>query len=185
MQIGIIAEDRSDVEVIKELTRSLIRRKGVGFRHFVGEGCGKLRKKCRAWADILVQKGCPWLIIVHDLDDYVEVKLREELTEALKQCRARASVVLIPCREIEAWLLYDAEAIAKTFNEKKVISLPGKPESISDPKGLLEYLIRKSYRKVYIHTKHNQLIAKNIKISKLRPSISYRRHPEFIKRIFN
>jgi hypothetical protein len=138
MKIGVIAEDDSDVVVVKELTLSLMRPKKMGFKRFVGHGCGKLRRKCRAWADILVRQGCPWIVVVHDLDDYKESKLRAELNCAVAESRAQATVLLIPRREIEAWLLYDGDAIARAFGEHRRPQLPHDPEVLSDPKSLFE-----------------------------------------------
>ena len=58
MNMGIIAEDDSDVAVIREITLALLKPHRVGFKRFVGNGCGKLRRKCEAWARNLVQQGC-------------------------------------------------------------------------------------------------------------------------------
>ena len=111
MKIGIIAEDNSDVAVLRELTLSLLRPHKIGFKRFVGDGCGKLRRKCGAWARILVQQGCPCVVLAHDLDTYNERDLRGALETEIRQCGAKAKLVLIPRREIEAWLLYDGQAI--------------------------------------------------------------------------
>ncbi len=163
MKIGVIAEDDSDVVVVKELTRSLMKPRKVGFKRFVGNGCGKLRRKCHAWAEILVRRGCPWIVLVHDLDEYDETALRTELSNAIVNSGAKATVVLIPRREIEAWLLYDSEAIAKAFNERKKPHLPHDPELLSD---------------------HNELIAKYVDVSLLQRSRSFARHPPFVSNIF-
>ena len=50
MKIGIIAEDDSDVAVLREITLALLKPHRIGFKHFVGDGSGKLRRKCGAWA---------------------------------------------------------------------------------------------------------------------------------------
>jgi hypothetical protein len=100
MKIGIIAEDDSDVRVLRELTLALLKPRAVGFSRFVGDGCGKLRRKCGVWAKNLVLQGCPWIVVVHDLDVYDEHDLRTRLTRAVAPARAKASVVLIPKREI-------------------------------------------------------------------------------------
>src|SRR5271157_5312842 len=118
MKIGVIAEDDSDVAVLREITRTLLKPRVVGFKSFVGGGCGKLHRKCGAWATILVKEGCPWIAVVHDLDQCDEARLRADLEEAITPAGASVSVVLIPRREIEAWLLYDSHAIAKAFREK-------------------------------------------------------------------
>lgn len=183
MKIGIIAEDDSDVAVISEITLTLLRPRVVGFRRFVGGGCGKLRRKCGAWATILVKQGCPWIAVVHDLDEYDEAKLRADLEEAIAPARARVSVVLIPKREIEAWLLYDSHAIASAFRERRDPKTPGQPESLSDPKKYLRHLVHKCYRKEYLHTVHNAQIAKHIDTSHLTRSPSFAPHFAFAQTV--
>jgi len=183
MKMGIIAEDDSDVSIIKEITLSILKPHRIGFKHFIGKGHGKLQRKCTDWAKILVLKGCPWIVVVHDLDKYDEIQLRRKLTSAIAPARAQHSVVLIPKREIEAWLLYDATAIAAAFNETRRPRLPGDPESLVDPKKHLYELIWRKYKKYYLNTVHNELIAKHIDISLLRRSSSFAPHPNFVNTI--
>lgn len=183
MKIGIIAEDDSDVAVIRELTLKLLGNRHIKFKRFIGHGCGKLRRKCRAWAKHLVEQGCLWLAVVHDLDLNDEQQLREQLTNAIAEVRARATVVLIPRQEIEAWLLFDANAIATAFNERRRLRLPGNPEALLNPKRCLRELIWRSYRKDYLSTIHNELIAKHIDVLQLRRSGSFSRHPIFVNEI--
>lgn len=181
MKVGLIAEDDSDIGVLREFTLSLIKPYKVGFSRFVGNGCGKLRRKCGAWAKNLVLRGCPCVVIVHDLDDNDEAELRRLLTRAIAPARARASVVLIPKREIEAWLLYDGDAIAGAFGERKRPKLPGDPESLADPKRHLRDLVRTNYNKEYLNTVHNPVIAKKANTSRLRGSPSFAPHFGFAR----
>lgn len=179
-KVGVIAEDDSDVAVIREITVKLLRPRPMGFRKFVGGGCGKLRRKCGAWARILVRQGCPWIVVVHDLDFYDQTTLRDELTEAIGPANPRVSVVLIPKHEIEAWLLYDRNAIARAFHEQHSPQLPGDPESIRDPKKFLTGLIWQKYRKEYLNTVHNELIARHIEVRLLGQCSSFAPHLQFI-----
>jgi len=181
--MGIIAEDDSDVAVIREVTSTLLRPRTLGFKRFVGNGCGKLRRKCGAWAQNPVRQGCSWIVVVHDLDEYDERDLRTELETAVTPSRARATVVLIPKREIEAWLLYDAGAIATAFRENLRPKLPGNPELLSDPKKHLRNLIYTKYRKEYLNTLHNGMIAKHINVMLLRGSRSFRPHIGFVQTV--
>lgn len=176
MRMGVIAEDDSDVAVIREVTLSLLKPKPVNFKKFVGGGSGKLRRKCAAWGRNLVQQGCRWIIVIHDLDVHNEIQLRQELEAAIRPAGARASVVLLPKREIETWLLYDAAAIAAAFRESSRAPLPGNPESLLDPKKHLRNLVWKAYRKEYLNTVHNELIAKRINLNSLRRSQSFAPH---------
>lgn len=179
MNAGIIAEDDSDVAVVSAITAALLRPHVIGFKKFVAGGCGKLRRKCAAWARILVERDCSWIIVVHDLDQNSEQQLRQQLSAAVVPAGAQATVVLIPKREIEAWLLYDARAIAATFRRRPVPSLPGNPENLTDPKKHLSDLVWKAYRRVYLNTVHNALIAQHISVERLRPSRSFAPHFTF------
>jgi len=183
MKMGIIAEDDSDVEVLREITLALLRPHRIGFKRFVGNGCGKLKKKCGAWARNLVEQGCPWVVVIHDLDTNEERALRSALTRAIAPSGARASVVLIPRREIEAWLLYDSRAIATAFRERQLARLPGDPETVANPKNHLRDLIWRKYQKEYINTLHNSLIAKHIDISLLAKSRSFSPHLVFAREV--
>jgi hypothetical protein len=130
-----------------------------------------------------VRQGCPWIVVIHDLDEYDEGELRAELSNAVADVGAQVAVVLIPRREIEAWLLYDPEAIAKAFNERKKPRLPHDPELLPDPKGYLGRLVNKEYDKEYLNTRHNELIAKHVNVSRLRKSRSFAPHPHFVAKI--
>lgn len=185
MKIGIIAEDESDVGVLQEITLSMLRPHRIGFKHFIGHGCGKIRRKCRAWAEALTRSDCEWIVVLHDLDERDETQLRSQLTQSLKGITSCGSVVLIPRKEIEAWLLYDPEAIARVFGQHIVPKLPGNPESLNDPKRYLRDLIWKNYKKDYINTLHNVTIARGIRPAKLRSCGSFQAHPEFVRRIRN
>lgn len=180
MNMGIIAEDDSDVAVIAQLTLALIEPRPMGFKKFVGDGCGKLRRKCGAWASNLVKRGCSWIIVVHDLDRFEEGELRKSLAEAVAPAGAKAYIILIPKHEIEAWLLYDPKAIAEAFNEREEATLPGDPETLVDPKRFLADLIWKQYRKRYMNTLHNAQIAKHIRVGLLSGSSSFAPHVLFM-----
>ncbi len=183
VKLGIIAEDESDVAVLREITLSLLRPEKVGFKHFVGRGSGKIRRKCRVWADVLLRSGCKWIAVVHDLDEYDERGLRAQLAKSLKGIKAWAMVILIPKKEIETWLLYDSEAIASTFDLRIRPKLPPNPESLSDPKKYLRDLVWQNYRRDYINTLHNAAIAKGVRPARLASCGSFQPHPVFVSSV--
>jgi uncharacterized protein DUF4276 len=184
MNAGIIAEDDSDVEVVSAITLELLKPHVIGFKKFVGGGCGKLRRKCAAWARNLVERDCSWIVVVHDLDENDELELQEQLTVSVRPAGAQAFVVLIPRREIEAWLLYDARAIATAFRQRPPLpQLPGNPELLPDPKRHLAEIVWRRYQKVYLHNVHNALIARNINVALLRRSRSFAPHLVFARRV--
>lgn len=172
------------MDVVKEITSKLLKPKKVGYRWFIAHGCGKLRRKCDSWAQNLASRGCPFIIVVHDLDDYKEADLRTELTRAIAPARAKVAVVLIPKREIEAWLLCDPHAIAAAFQEQSPVKIRGNPEDLPDPKKKLGELVWSKYRKRYLHTVHNAKIAKHLNMAALvGKSQSFGRHPEFATQV--
>jgi hypothetical protein len=105
------------------------------------------------------------------------------LSKAVSPSGAKATTVLIPKREIEAWLLYDPQAIAKAFGEAKFLTLPGNPESIHDPKKKMWELVYNKYHKNYVNTIHNEKIAKHLNVELLNRSKSFAPHPLFVAKV--
>jgi hypothetical protein len=178
--IGVIAEDDSDVATLYELTCKLVRAETFKFRKFVGRGCGKLRRKCRPWAVNLRAKGCEHLVVMHDLDEREETDLRQELERLIEGTGFSSSLVLIPIREIEAWLLCDRPALKAVFGTPRLPKLPSNPETITDPKAEMETRVRNAGGSLYVHTVHNMKIARACKVqvvedrcSSFKPYVSF------------
>ncbi len=183
IRIGVIAEDISDIDVVKALLLKLITRNSFCVRHFVGDGCGKLRNKCHAWANQLRLMGCSSLLFVHDLDRHRVEQLRRDLVEALSPCPIAKNAIVIPVEEIEAWLMSDSEAIKRVFSLKRAPNLTGNPESIVSPKEKLESLVWRlsGKRRRYINTVHNAEIAKLTAISSLRRCSAFHEFERFVR----
>lgn len=182
MTLGVIAEDLSDVAVIKRLTAKVIPEREFSTKHFVGNGCGKLRRKCRAWVRDLSRRGCTHIVIVHDLDDADERELRPVLEECIDGVPVRGSLVLIPVREIEAWLLADAQAIKKVFNLQSEPVIPQNPELLPDPKRSLEDLVWRAGNKRYVNSIHNERLAEESRLGLIEKCRSFRAYPQFLRR---
>lgn len=185
MNIGVIAEEKNDVEVLYELTCKLTDENTFSFKRFVGHGSGMLRRKCTAWAKNLLKRGCTHLVVLHDLDENNEDKLRSELTNCVRNIGFRGYLILIPVREIEAWLLVDAKALQNVFNMAKAPKLPALPEEVMRPKEKLRDIIWKAARKHYVNTIHNRKIAAASRIPRLRTCRSFRPYPAFITSLAN
>lgn len=179
-QIGVIAEEKNDIEVLYQLTCKVIDEKSFRFSKFVGHGCGKLRRKCRAWAQDLLIRGCTCLVIMHDLDKKDVNGLRQQLEKAIEHLRYDASLILIPIEELEAWLLCDAHALKCVFRMKQPPKIPKHPEQIVSPKEYLKSLVKKNCKKNYINTIHNKMIASNMTIANLQSCPSFSPYPEFL-----
>ena len=181
MQIGVIAEESNDVEVLYELTSKLIPESAFSFKQFVGHGCGKLRRKCGAWAETLLARGCSFLVVIHDLDRCDEAELRASLDTQIKDTQFELTVILIPIEEIEAWLLSDPKALQIVFKMRKVPKIPTQPERISNPKEFLSDLVTQKSKAQYLNTVHNRRIASALVIESLDCCPSFARYPTFIK----
>lgn len=164
--VGVIAEDDSDVDSVGVLIHRIADNEHIGIKKRVGGGCGKLRRKCRAWSEELRQSGCSLLVLIHDLDDNDPSHLRQEIQNALNPCPITIHLICIPVQEFEAWLLSDPEAIQSAMHLENTPNVKAPPETINSPK---EYLAELIYRasnkeKIYMNTKHNSKMAASISI---------------------
>jgi hypothetical protein len=180
--LGLIAEDQSDVDVLQELARKLARRQ-FGVRKFLGYGCGRIQAKARAWADQLHRQGCSLLMVVSDLDTRDLGDLSASLGTAVESCQIQSRVIIIPVREIEAWLLADHEAITHALRLRQPIKRQPNPEAVQNPKERLRDLVkeRSRGRLTYLNTVHNGRIAKHIQVANLRRCRSFHSFEQFIR----
>lgn len=179
--VGIIAEDVSDVDVVTALMKKLAK-KPFKMHSTVGRGGSRILAKCLSWSRLLHQRGCSILLLVRDLDDDDLEILRSRLVKALRDCPIAKRLVVIPVREIEAWLLADQDAINKAMSLKKKVAFVTNPEGIVDPKSRLSDLIRKGSlnKAIYLNTVHNKRIAEACSVSKLRRCTSFQPLETFV-----
>lgn len=181
--IGFIAEDESDIDVLKILAAKILSKK-ISVSHFVGKGCGKISVKAVAWCKNLKTKGCMKVMLVHDLDRNNGAELRQKLEGILQNAPQTKKAVVIPTEELEAWLLSDEVAIAKAMKLKKPLKAILQPEKTVSPKEHIGKLVyAASDKKInYVNTVHNRLIAQATNIDLIRkkcPSFSH--FEEFFK----
>lgn len=173
-RIGIIAEDSSDVEVLSELIAKISPNKRFIVRKFVAHGCGKIRGKCRQWALQLNREGCRLLILLHDLDTRTLSELKVQLENAINPSPIKKHVLIIPVREIEAWLLSDSAAIERALNLSQRVPYISNPESIVDPKKTLgEVVFLKSGKTKRYIVNDNKKIASRIRLESIRRCSSF------------
>lgn len=184
VRIGVIAEEQNDVDVIYELTCKLIKENQFSFLRFLGHGCGKVRRKCRVWAQNLIDRGCSHIVIVHDLDKRDEKELRAMLEKEIKDVNLGQQVILIPNEELEAWLLSDPKSLRTVFNMRRLPKVPKSPEKISGPKEFLANVVRQNSKSLYLNTVHNRRIARSLSISTLNRCPSFSLYPKFLETVF-
>lgn len=174
-KIGIIAEDDSDVDAARVLIRRISNNKDVEIRKFVGRGCGRIKRKCMAWANILKTKGCRYLILIHDLDRNNLTELKMQIDSIMNPCPIANFLVCIPIEEMEAWFLADPNAIQAVFNLPKPPIIKGHPQSISSPKEKIGDLVKKysNKKQIYLNTKHNYKIAEHLDFNKAKRCDSF------------
>lgn len=170
LTVGIIAEDNSDVDAAKILIRRIANQDNIGIKRFVGQGCGRIKRKCQAWARNLKLRGCKYLIVLHDLDRNELQQLQSELDKAISPSPISPYLICIPIEEMEAWWLTDPQAIKKALNLTGALRISGRPQDIKSPKEHIGYLVKKcsNKTKVYLNTEHNSTIAKHLDLGKAR-----------------
>lgn len=182
IRIGLIAEDHSDVDVFAEIAVK-IAKKDFLVRKFVGKGCGKLKKECKNWATNLKEQNCTLLVLIHDLDKNEIPNLQKQLIQALSPSPIKHNLVVIPVREIEAWLLSDEDAIRSAMNLRTKVPRVANPESLDSPKEHLGRLVEQKSggRKHYLNTVHNKKIASLLKIENVRRCKSFLPLEQFLR----
>lgn len=182
MIVGLIAEDISDIEVVDEIIKKIQPQIKYSIKYFIGHGCGKIRGKCFQWAGFLKAKGCSTLIVVHDLDQNELKGLNTKLSQALANCSISKNVIVIPIREIEAWLISDSLAIQTAMKLREKIPVIPNPEELIDPKKKLGEIIylRSGKTKRYINSAHNRKIAAELDLDNVRRCASFLPLEKFI-----
>jgi hypothetical protein len=181
-KVGIIAEDKSDVAVIKVLIERL-RDAPVSVKHFVGNRCGKIVSKSNAWSKELARAGCRYLVVVHDLDRGNRIDVEARLNRAISESPILHSLILIPVQEIEAWLPSDELAVSNFFNLKPHLKKISNPEDINSPKEKLGQLVYQSTggKKRYVNSIHNERIVRQVSLIRLRSCQSFIPLEKFVR----
>lgn len=180
-KIGIIAEDSSDVSVIYVILGKYLSSNDFSVKKFVGNGCGKLRNKCGAWANMLVKSGCEHILIFHDRDRNEEKAIREVLESKVCKEEFPNSIIVIPVEELEAWLLADSNAIKVAFNLKNAPNQISDCEAVESPKEFLRDMVWKIGKKRYLNTTHNKKIAEQSNISSFLRCKSYKSFDKYVR----
>ncbi len=181
--IGLIVEDNSDFETFKKIISRITAKSNITYKKAIGNGCGKMKRKAESYAKNLALRGCNMIILVHDLDRNNLKQLKSELENCINSSPAEFNFVCIPIEEIEGWFLSDPQAIKNSFSLKRTPKLNSNPETISSPKEKIGEVIYQcsDKLKIYLNTKHNEVLAENVSIEKMKDKCqSFREFYEFI-----
>lgn len=178
--LGVIAEERGDINVLEKLTEKIIQPNKFSIKPFVSHGSGKLRNKCSSWISILSRRGCTHFVVLHDLDDKELTQLQQTLSTLVPKDFSSKTLVLIPVREIESWLMCDPKAIMEVFGMRDTPKLPSHPEAEVDAKKALSVAVYLASKKQYVNTIHNARIAEAMALSALSKCESFGDYPKFL-----
>ncbi|GEM_PF-2310272 len=174
---GFIGEDNSDVDAFEVILSKYIPKEKFKLKRFVGKGHGKISAKVKAWTEILLQEGCKAVFIVQDLDEYKLKDLKQSLEDKIQSLNTKKNIlVVIPIKELEAWLLTDPKVLQDVFNFLSPPKLPSNPEQCKDPKKEIADIVRKhrqNHRIIYTNTSHNKEILQKLSLSSLRKCSSF------------
>lgn len=132
--ITIAVEGDIDEAVALRLVRHVGAKAGTAYGK---AGKDHLRRRIRGYNE--ASRRSPWLVIVDlDQEDCGPALRRSWLSEVSPSLCFRVAV-----REVEAWLLADAGAMAR-FLSVPAGRIPSLPESLADPKGEIVRIARRS-----------------------------------------
>lgn len=185
LELGIMAEDNSDIDTLVALARR-ITDADFHVKRYATKGCGRLKIKCKTIVETWMGSDNAHIVICHDLDSgdaNSHKRLKEELEAKIRPILKRQPnriCIVIPVQEIEAWFLADVEPLKKKFKSIKVREA-SHPENIEDPKEYIKRICRKC-KSPYIHNRHNPELARELDIDKVlskcpafvRSTLSYR-----------
>jgi len=181
--VGVIAEDDSDFNSVRILVKRIAGKDNIAFKKKIGDGCGKVKRKCSVWAEDLFQRQCDALIVVHDLDRSVLSQLESDLAERLSSASIARRLICIPVEELESWFLSDPKSIKSALSLSRIPKASGRPETITSPKEYLRDQVAScsGSRRIYLTTKHNELLAQHVSIELARAKCpSFERFHDFV-----
>lgn len=164
MRIGILVEDASDYDAVRELVkRSAVRahRRPPGTKPWIGKGCGKFAAKAARVLAELERNGCAAFVVVHDLDRTGaglndEAELRQRLMK-LNTPGKLPMCICIPVEELEAWFLACPKVMRHVTGEGGQDRQ--NPHLVARPKETLHKLSRAANKKPRLSTNSNGQLA--------------------------
>ena len=135
--INLAVEDRLSEVVLRRLLNYVSGRYAIG-TVYGKTGNGYLRRTINGWNN--AARGTPFAVLT-DLDSIVCPKAL--IDDWLPNQQQSNLLLRVAVREVESWLLADAENLAKFLHIRKYL-IPDNPDTLLNPKETLVNLARKS-----------------------------------------
>ena len=164
---AVIAEDKSDVETLVTLIRSIAGDSSIPVKGKGYSGCAEMLRKGANQMRAFGNTGeCSRFVVCYDSDRAdPEVRKQELIDRVITPSGVDAVIcALVPIQEIEAWILADIGSVTNIIKGWAPKNVIGNPENIDDPKEYLERLSREHQKPRYSHATHNPRIAKYLDI---------------------
>jgi len=167
---GIIGEDQSDVETLCVLIKRIADDSSITIKRKGYDGCGQLLTKGARQLQLFHGLGvCKRFVVCYDSDRASPAKRRQELIDRVIGPSGLQGpfCALVPVQEIEAWILADLAAVTKIIKGWTPTKVIHHPETIADPKELLEKMSREFQKPRYAHAVHNPRIALHLDLEQV------------------
>jgi hypothetical protein len=159
-KLGIIAEDKTDVETIQVLARRIDdpRLPVVGR---APAGGTKILAKTPAFLAEFSRHGCDGVVVVHDLDRSPTGDLNDEaaLRQRLSKVAGQA-LICVPIEELEAWFWSDPAVLAQVGGH--ACAAHANPHKLRSPKEELRRLSRRGGARPRYATADNPRLAESL-----------------------
>ncbi|WP_311221344.1 MULTISPECIES: DUF4276 family protein [unclassified Acidovorax] len=168
---AILAEDKSDHAMLKEIVWSLCGSKSVsvagkGF----GSGSELLNDGARELRLLASFKAVRTIFVCHDADSLDPAAKQQEVIRRVIQpvtLEGKAAISIVPVAMIESWILADINACRKVFTSLPRSKDYVNPENIRHPKSEIESICRSRAKPLYSNATHNKLIAPYLDLQKV------------------
>ena len=183
VRIGLIAEDRTDIDVIKVLAQRIVPGKISWFVQ-PGGGCGSIQRKGRRWLADFARRQATHAILLQDLDRARNGELKNEAElqaslELIASTSQLTNLICIPVEELEAWFWACPDVLTKVARVPAVAK--PEPHRIPRPKEALERLSRDSARRPRYSTNDNAALAAVLNLDRCAASCpSFERFRSFL-----
>jgi Domain of unknown function (DUF4276) len=192
VRIGFALEGNSDYDIIPILVRRYLTET---YSEAAIELLTPLRptergngfiKRLSYFARQLSQKNAVILVVVLDTDESAVGDRRKNILDAIKKCKLDGAAICISyglaVKAMEAWLLSDVAALKKTFHSVQNVDEQKNPETIKDPKGVLNQLVQRMTDGVIkTYSDHASELAERVDLKKISTRCAH--FSDFLKEI--